>query len=162
MTGLLHAICISPAKGTAKRAVPNADLVHEHGLEGDAHAGPWHRQVSLLDQADIDTMTARGLELEQGAFGENLIISGLDLSVVGTGSVLNVGDAVLEITQIGKKCHDRCAIYEAVGTCIMPKRGLFARVLKGGAVAPGAVVSIAALRRRTAADLQHLNTGASS
>ena len=162
MTGTLRAICISPAKGTAKHAVPRAELVINHGLAGDAHAGPWHRQVSLLDQSDIDTMLARGLDLEPGAFGENLIVTGLDLATVGAGSRLRVGDALLEVTQIGKQCHDHCAIYDAVGTCIMPKRGLFTRVLHGADIAPGAVVSVEHLNPRTAGDLQHLEPGAES
>jgi len=121
-----------------------------HGLEGDAHAGEWHRQLSLLDIADIRTMEARGLTLAPGTFGENLVVEGVDLSVLGIGSRLAVGDSELRITQIGKECHDRCAIYAAAGDCIMPRRGLFAEVLRGGPIAPGSAVRVLEVQLRAA------------
>jgi len=133
---------VSERKGTQKHAVPSALLRADHGLEGDAHAGPGHRQVSLLHSADIDLMRAKGLELEPGAFGENLVVSGLDIDALGLGSRLAVGDAELEITQIGKECHSRCAIYHTTGDCIMPRRGRFAVVLRGGEVTSGAPVRV--------------------
>ncbi len=138
---ILHA-CISKSKGPAKDAVPRAILREDHGLEGDAHAGPWHRQVSLLSATDIEGMRAKGLDLEPGAFGENLVVGGLDLDAIGIGTLLRAGEAELEVTQIGKVCHSPCRIYHRVGDCIMPRAGLFARVLKGGEVAPGASIEV--------------------
>lgn len=140
---LLH-VCISDCKGTTKNPVPHAVLQENHGLLGDAHAGPGHRQVSLLDEADVAGMRAKGLELAPGAFGENLVIAGLDLATLGIGSRLQVGQAELEITQIGKLCYDRCPIYHQTGDCIMPRAGVFARVLQGGKVAPGMSIEVVA------------------
>lgn len=138
---LLH-ICIAAKKGIAKYEVPCARITVEHGLEGDAHAGEWHRQVSLLAHVDIEAMRAKGLVLEPGAFGENLVIDGLQTDELGVGSRLRIGPVLLELTQIGKVCHTRCAIYYATGDCIMPRTGLFARVLEGGEVMPGASVEV--------------------
>jgi molybdenum cofactor synthesis domain-containing protein len=117
-------------------------LVADHGLDGDAHAGPWHRQVSLLSLSDIDDMRDRGLELEPGDFGENLVVDGSELDRLGIGSRLSVADAELEITQIGKACHSRCAIYFQTGDCIMPRNGVFARVVRGGEVRPGGSIRV--------------------
>ena len=138
---LLH-ICISAEKGIAKHEVPCARITVEHGLEGDAHAGGWHRQVSLLAHVDIEAMRAKGLVLEPGAFGENLVIDGLQTDELGVGSRLRIGPVLLELTQIGKVCHTRCAIYYATGDCIMPRTGLFARVLEGGELMPGVSVEV--------------------
>ena len=139
MTAKLEAICISERKGLQKEPVDSAVLRPEHGIEGDAHAGNWHRQVSLLALEDIDGMRAKGLpDLKSGDFGENLIVSGLDAVSLGLGSRIRIGNSVeLSITQIGKVCHDHCAIYAKTGDCIMPRRGIFARVLKGGDIKPG-------------------------
>lgn len=134
--------CVSDRKGIPKHAVGKVHLVADHGIEGDAHAGGWHRQVSLLAASDIDGMRARGLDLKPGAFGENLVIRGLELGDLGVGSRIAVGDAALEITQIGKACHTRCAIYYHAGDCIMPRLGLFARVVRGAEVAAGAPVAV--------------------
>lgn len=142
MNGTLKQICISESKGTVKRSVNRAVLIDNYGLENDAHAGDWHRQVSLLDDADIDTMRNKGLQLEPGAFGENLIIKGMDLGKYGIGTKLGIGEAELEITQIGKVCHTRCAIYFETGDCIMPRSGLFARVNRGGAIKSGLNVEV--------------------
>lgn len=133
---LLH-VCTSQRKGTVKRGCGSAVAVPGHGLEGDAHAGDWHRQVSLLAEADIASMRALGLELAPGAFGENLVIEGLDVASLGIGSRLRVGEVELELSQIGKVCHTRCAIYHRTGDCIMPRAGLFARVTRGGELRPG-------------------------
>ena len=105
-------------------------------MEGDAHAGDWHRQVSLLAHADIEIMRARGLTLAPGAFGENLVLDGVNLDLLGVGSQLSIGPVLLEIAQVGKVCHTRCAIYYSAGDCIMPRTGLFARVLGGGRLLP--------------------------
>lgn len=140
--GELAFVCVSSRKGVPKHAVDQARLITDHGIEADAHAGDWHRQVSLLTESDIDGMRARGLDLKPGAFGENLVIRGLDLAGFGLGSRLAVGDAELEITQVGKACHTRCAIYYHAGDCIMPRLGLFARVVRGAEVRAGATVSV--------------------
>ncbi len=138
---VLH-VCRSDRKGTPKVVVPVVRLREDHGVEGDAHAGPGHRQVSLLSDADIQTMRARGLSLKPGAFGENLVVAGLPLEQLGIGTRLRVGPAELEITQVGKVCHHRCAIFHQTGDCIMPRAGLFARVVTGGEVARGAPVAV--------------------
>lgn len=142
MSGTLVHICTSEKKGRAKTPVASASVIENHGLAGDAHAGPWHRQVSLLDCADIDSMRGQGLELKPGAFGENLGVAGIELDALGIGSVLAIGDMRLELTQIGKVCHRRCAIYYRAGDCIMPRAGLFARVLRGGRIEPGMEVGV--------------------
>ncbi|MBN2498747.1 MAG: MOSC domain-containing protein [Deltaproteobacteria bacterium] len=136
------AVCMSAHKGEAKKAVAEAELRAAHGLVGDAHAGDWHRQVSLLAEEKIDEMRRLGLELEPGAFGENLIVRGADLSGLRIGDRLRVGEAELEVTQLGKECHDHCAIFQQVGRCIMPTDGIFTRVLAGGRVQAGDPVEI--------------------
>lgn len=141
MTGQLVAISISEKKGIRKSNVPSAHLVEGHGIEGDAHAGPWHRQVSLLAQESIDKMTETGLDVGPGAFAENLTTSGIDLLKLKIGDRLRIGEAELEITQIGKECHNRCAIYDEAGDCVMPREGIFARVLRGAEIIVGDVVS---------------------
>jgi molybdenum cofactor synthesis domain-containing protein len=135
-------ICVSRRRGTTKTLVPRAVLRADHGLEGDAHAGAWHRQVSLLDEADIEAMRARGLEPEPGAFGENLMTSGLDLGDLGVGTCLQAGQAVLEITQVGKVCHNCCPIPSRGGDCLIPRAGLFARVLTGGEITAGMPIEV--------------------
>ncbi len=138
---LLH-ICVSKVKGTVKEAVQEAILREDHGLEGDAHAGTWHRQVSLLSHADIESMRAKGLDLEPGAFGENFVVEGLNLDQLGIGTRLRIDPVELEITQIGKVCHNRCEVYHRTGDCIMPRAGMFARVLQGGNVKCGAAIEV--------------------
>jgi MOSC domain-containing protein YiiM len=129
--------------GTRKTPVASAAVRVGHGLEGDAHAGSWHRQVSLLDEASVDKMRALGLELGPGDFAENLTTRGLDLAGLPVGSVLAVGDEVeLEVTQIGKECHQGCAIRRQVGDCVMPREGVFARVRRGGTVRTGDPVEV--------------------
>ncbi len=135
--GTLEAICISDHRGTAKYVIPEAELKADWGIVGDAHAGNWHRQVSLLEREKIEAFRKKGVDVAYGAFGENLIVNGIDLRTIQVGSLIHVGACLLELTQIGKECHDHCAIYKAVGECIMPKEGVFARVLKGGIIRPG-------------------------
>ena len=127
-------INLSREKGVQKEPVESATLRPEHGLEGDAHAGDWHRQVSLLADEDIETMRGKGITLEFGDFAENITTRGVDLCALPVGSRLYIGDAELEVTQIGKECHHGCAIYQAVGDCVMPRKGIFARVLRGGRI----------------------------
>ncbi len=143
MNARVVAVCISHKKGEAKKDVGSARLLEDFGLEGDAHAGKWHRQVSLLASERIDEMRAKGLELKHGAFGENLVVRGIELDGVGVGALIQIGTRVkLQVTQLGKKCHDHCAIYEQVGYCIMPTKGVFARVVEGGEVRTGDPVRI--------------------
>ncbi len=130
----VEAVNTSSAKGVQKHEVPEIHLRPGHGIEGDAHAGPWNRQVSLLAGEAVDTMKAKGLELAAGAFGENIVTRGVDWSRARVGETITIGEVELEITQIGKECHSHCAIYTAAGDCIMPRQGIFAKVLKGGTV----------------------------
>mgnify|MGYP003815183781 CR=1 FL=1 len=135
--GKITAICISEARGTAKREVAQATLLCDWGLEGDAHAGKWHRQVSLLAKENIDEFRARGADVAYGDFGENLVVEGLSPETAAVGTIFRCGQALLELTQIGKQCHGHCAIYERMGDCIMPREGVFCRVLRGGEIRPG-------------------------
>ena len=127
-------INISDRTGVQKKPVARAVLREGHGIEGDAHAGGWHRQVSLLADEDIQTMRGRGIELGYGDFAENVTTRGVDLGALPVGARLSLGTALLEITQIGKECHHGCAIFHAVGDCVMPRKGVFARVLRGGEI----------------------------
>jgi MOSC domain-containing protein YiiM len=128
------AVCISVSKGERKTPVEQVELRVNHGIVGDAHAGDWHRQVSLLAMESIDTRRVTGLNVTTGDFAENITTSGIDLVALPVGSLLQVGEAQLEVTQIGKECHNRCAIYEQAGDCVMPREGIFAKVLRGGTV----------------------------
>ena len=140
---MVVAVCVSAERGVAKRPVHAARVVRDHGIEGDGHAGPWHRQVSLLSIESVRKMQAAGAKVSPGDFGENLTVEGLNLPSLPVGTRLKVGDEVLlEVTQIGKECHDRCAIYRQVGDCVMPREGIFARVLAGGVVRPGAPIAV--------------------
>jgi molybdopterin adenylyltransferase len=141
-TGRLEHICISTRKGGAKQAVLSAELRADHGLVGDAHAGSGHRQVSILWRSDIEKMKVHGVELNPGAFGENLIISGLEMLAPGIGTRFSIGNTELILTQIGKVCHDRCAIYYQAGECIMPDKGIFASVTTGGLIEPEMIVEV--------------------
>lgn len=127
---------ISARTGEQKRPAPGGRVVlkENHGIVGDAHAGDWHRQVSLLASEDIDTMRGKGIEIGFGDFAENITTQGVELSALPVGTRLHLGEAELEVTQIGKECHFGCAIRRTVGDCVMPRRGIFARVLKGGEV----------------------------
>ncbi len=133
--GTIVAVCTSPGKGERKKDVGNGMLVENFGLEGDGHGGDWHRQVSLLAMESIDKMRAAGLDVGPGDFAENLTTRGVELYTLPVGTRLQIGSsALLEVTQIGKTCHTRCAIYYQTGDCVMPKEGVFAKVLKGGPV----------------------------
>ena len=134
------AVCISEKKGERKTPVESVELRENHGIAGDAHAGDWHRQVSLLASESIDKMRALGLDVDSGDFAENITTAGIDLPSLPVGSRLRVGPALLEVTQIGKECHTRCAIYHQAGDCVMPKEGIFARVITGGVVKPGVMI----------------------
>jgi molybdopterin adenylyltransferase len=142
MSGAVAFVCVSERRGIPKHPVARARLLADHGIEGDSHAGNWHRQVSLLAETDIDQMRATGLTLDPGAFGENLVVRGVDLGDLGIGSRLAIGGAEIAVTQVGKVCHNRCAIYVRSGDCVMPRSGLFARVVRGAEVAPGAPVEV--------------------
>lgn len=136
--GEVLAVCVSVKKGRRKNDVGSALFKEGHGIEGDAHAGPWHRQVSLLAWESIEKMRAKGLNVNVGSFAENVTTKGIDLPSLPLGHRFTLGaDVLMEVTQIGKECHTRCAIYTLAGDCVMPKEGIFARVLKGGTVRVG-------------------------
>ena len=135
--GVIKGICISEKRGTAKHEVETAKLVEDWGIEGDAHAGHWHRQVSLLSYEKIEAFRAKGADIPLGAFGENLIVEGYDFRNLPVGTRFSCGDALLEMTQIGKECHSHCEIFKRMGECIMPREGVFARVVKGGTIHTG-------------------------
>ncbi|MCI8468656.1 MAG: MOSC domain-containing protein [Eggerthellaceae bacterium] len=140
--GTVRAVCTSTVKGVQKEEAPYVDLRPAWGIEDDAHAGPWHRQVSLLSFERIREFNERGAGVANGAFGENLIVEGFDLKSLPVGTRLRSGDVLLELTQIGKECHAHCAIYHKMGDCIMPREGVFCRVLEGGRIAPGNPIEI--------------------
>ena len=135
--GKVIAICTSPARGTQKKPVPSARFTVDWGIEGDAHGGRWHRQVSLLSADKIEAFNARGANVQPGAFGENLVVEGFDFRSLPVGTLLRCGSVLLEMTQIGKECHSHCEIFKKMGECIMPTQGVFTRVLKGGEIAEG-------------------------
>lgn len=135
--GKVLAVCMSKEKGTPKSNVGQAELVAGHGLKGDAHAGDWHRQVSLLSHQKIEDFRAKGAVVEDGAFGENLIVEGIDFKSLPVGTILRCGGVILEMTQIGKECHQHCQIYNRMGDCIMPREGVFAKVIHGGNIKTG-------------------------
>ncbi len=139
----IESIAISKKKGTRKTQVQETELVADHGLEGDAHAGPWHRQVSFLSSESIQNARDKGLDVTFGDFAENIATSGIDWKNVPIGTRLKMGDkAIVEITQIGKECHNKCAIYYMAGDCIMPREGVFGRVLEGGKITCNDSISI--------------------
>jgi len=140
--GIIKAVCVSTEKGTAKQNIGKAEFIAGHGIAGDAHAGPWHRQVSLLSHNKIEDFRSRGAVVQDGAFGENLVVEGIDFRSLPVGTMLECGDVLLEMTQIGKECHSHCAIYKTMGDCIMPREGVFARVLKSGFISVGDTMTI--------------------
>ncbi|MDO4312279.1 MAG: molybdopterin-binding protein [Eubacteriales bacterium] len=142
MNGKLVGICISEKRGTQKHPVDVADIVKGWGIENDAHGGNWHRQVSLLSYEKIEAFREQGAEIVPGAFGENLIIEGFDLRKFPVGTRFRIGEAVLELTQIGKECHSHCEIYKKMGDCIMPREGVFTEVITGGHIWVGDAVEV--------------------
>ena len=140
--GIIRGICISEKRGTQKTEVPEADLKVNWGIEGDAHGGSWHRQVSLLSLEKIEAFRKKGADVAFGAFGENLIVEGFDFASLPVGSRFRIGEAELEMTQIGKECHSHCQIYQVMGDCIMPREGVFAEVRKSGHIRVGDAVTL--------------------
>ena len=141
--GKITALCVSERRGTQKTFVESARFVTEFGIDGDAHAGDWHRQVSFIGQAEVDAFKARGAKVTAGAFGENIIAEGFRFKDLPIGTRLRSGQVFFEVTQIGKECHNHCAIYQQLGDCIMPREGIFARVLHGGEIKVGDELSLA-------------------
>lgn len=135
--GKVTAVCTSPEKGTQKKNVKEAVFIEDFGIQGDAHAGKWHRQVSLLSYDKIEAFRARGAEVEDGSFGENLVVEGIDFRTLPVGTRLHCNDVILEMTQIGKECHHGCQIFKKMGDCIMPREGVFAKVIRGGTIRVG-------------------------
>ena len=136
------AVNISEKKGIRKHEMPYIDLLPHHGIVGDAHAGDWHRQVSLLAEESIDTMRAMGLNLTAGAFAENINTIGIELKALPVGTLLQIGPAILRVTQIGKECHNDCAIKKATGKCVMPTEGIFCEVVIPGRVQKGDQITV--------------------
>lgn len=135
--GKVVAICRSEKKGTSKVNINTGIFIENHGLEKDAHAGNWHRQVSLLSKDKIDDFRKKGGNVEFGAFGENLVVEGIDFAKFSIGTKFKCNEVLFELTQIGKKCHSECEIFHMVGDCIMPREGVFTKVLKGGTISVG-------------------------
>lgn len=140
--GKILEVCTSERKGIGKTPVSQGEFVVDFGIKGDAHAGNWHRQVSLLAAEGIEEFRRRGGKVEFGDFGENLIIEGIDLINLPIGTQLKCGEVIMEMTQIGKECHTRCNIFHQVGDCIMPRQGVFTKVLKGGIIKKGDFIDI--------------------
>ena len=140
--GKIMAVNISEERGTQKKNVHSARLIEDWGIEHDAHAGKWHRQVSLLSYEKIEEFRKKGASVDEGAFGENLIIQGIDLRHLPVGTRLACGEVLLEVTQIGKQCHNGCEIFRLMGDCIMPREGIFAKVLRGGMIAEGDEITV--------------------
>lgn len=134
--------CISEEKGTRKHPVPSITVKQNHGILGDAHAGNWHRQISLLADESVDIMRRSGITLNPGDFAENILTKGIDLKTLPVGAMIEIGETVLEVTQIGKECHSDCEIRRLTGRCVMPTEGIFAKVVKGGVICPGDPITI--------------------
>ena len=138
----VKAVCISEKKGTRKHEVNSIKVLINHGIVGDAHAGNWHRQISLLAQESIDKLKKTGLELTPGAFAENIITQGIELINLQIGTKIKIGNATIEVTQIGKECHNDCEIKRTAGKCVMPTEGIFAIVIEEGEIFPGDSIEI--------------------
>ena len=132
MEAVIKAICTSDIRGIAKTDVKEAEFIKDFGIRGDAHAGKWHRQISLLSYEQVEAFRKRGADVDDGAFGENILAEGIDFKALPIGTKIKGRDVLLEVTQIGKKCHSECEIFKQVGDCIMPREGVFAKVLHGG------------------------------
>ena len=141
----IAAICISEIRGIQKHEIPEAYLRADHGIEGDAHAGSWHRQVSLLSIDSVAKLQEKlDFELKHGAFAENILVEGMAVHTLPVGTRLRIGEALCEVTQIGKECHSDCAIRKAAGDCVMPREGIFVKVLESGRIAKGDAVEVVA------------------
>lgn len=136
------AVCVSEAKGVPKKNVGSAKFVEDWGIENDAHAGKWHRQVSLLSHDRIEEFRAKGADVPDGAFGENLVVSGIDFRALPIGTRFACNNVRLELTQIGKECHSGCEIFKRMGDCIMPREGVFSKVLHGGTISVGDTLTV--------------------
>ncbi len=135
--GIVKAVCISEVKGVQKKNVHKANLIVDHGIEGDAHAGNWHRQISLLSYDKVEAFRSEGAPVVDGSFGENLLVEGIDFKTLPIGTKFQCNEVLLELTQIGKQCHHGCEIFNIMGDCIMPREGVFAKVLQGGVIQEG-------------------------
>lgn len=133
---------ISEIRGIQKHNVGKVKLIEDYGIENDAHAGKWHRQVSLLSHEKIEAFRAKGAEVKDGAFGENIVVSGIDFKSLPVGTRFKCNDVILEMTQIGKECHHGCEIFQKMGECIMPREGVFAKIIQGGEIAVGDEMTI--------------------
>lgn len=142
MQGRVVAVCISEKKGERKKPVPEVSVKVDFGISNDAHAGDWHRQMSLLALESIRKMQAKGLDVKAGDFAENITTEGIDLPSLPIGTRLEIGETLNEVTQIGKECHTRCAIYYQAGDCVMPREGIFVRVLRGGMIKPNDLINV--------------------
>ena len=147
MEGIIKAVCISEKRGTVKKNINEVNVIKDFGLEGDAHAGKWHRQVSFLSADIVDEFNEKGASVIEGDFGENILAYGIDFKKLPVGTKLICNDAKFEITQIGKECHSHCEIYKRVGDCIMPREGVFTRVLKGGEIKAGDEITMLPLEK---------------
>lgn len=141
-TAAIVSINVSERKTVRKKSVEKANVIAEYGIDGDAHAGDWHRQVSLLALESIEKMKQMGLKVGPGDFAENITTRGIDLLSLPLGTRLKVGEILLEVTQHGKECHTKCTIYYQAGDCVMPKEGIFARVIEGGEIKIGDVIEV--------------------
>ena len=139
---VVTAVCVSDKKGIQKRAVPEISVKKNHGIEGDAHAGDWHRQISLLGEESVDKLRAHFPNLPAGAFAENILTKGIVLYELPIGTKLRVGETLLEVTQIGKECHTSCAIKIVTGDCVMPREGIFVIVLEEGKIKAGDIIEV--------------------
>lgn len=142
--GIIRAICISEKRGTSKKNIHECEVVEGFGLKNDAHGGNWHRQISLLSFEKIEDFKARGGEVIDGDFGENLIVTEIDLRNLPIGTRLKINEVILEVTQIGKECHSHCEIFKKVGDCIMPREGIFTKVICGGHIKEGDKIEVIA------------------
>ena len=142
LKGKVVAVCVSAKTGVPKHDVGSGELRVDWGIVGDAHAGNWHRQVSLLADESIDKMRAKGLKVHAGSFAENITTSGIELYTLPVGARMRLGSALVQVTQIGKVCHDKCAIYYQAGDCVMPREGIFVKVLDPGTVAVDDILEV--------------------
>ena len=135
--GKIIAICISERRGTEKKNIGECNVIEGFGLENDAHGGNWHRQVSLLSYDKVLEFNDKGGAVEDGSFGENILVEGIDFKTLPIGTLFKCNDVILELTQVGKECHAHCEIYKRVGDCIMPREGVFSKVIHGGKIKVG-------------------------